>query len=134
MPVEQDTTVTLTFVLGLPPTVTINKQKLSVFSPEESMLRRQERPRLPSVDPETAVDIRRLIAVTGMRNAATTFFGAHLLGIRAQLFKDLPANVDHEKVANQFQRHCDRGQLENRPRTCPSSSCLDRATVRDLHP
>jgi hypothetical protein len=102
-PVEQDTTVTLTYVLGPPPTVTVNKQELSAFSPEESTLRREQRPRFPSVDPEAAADIRRLIEVTGMRNVATAFFGSHLFGIRAQLFKDLPASVDREKVANRFQ-------------------------------
>jgi len=102
-PLEQDTTVTLNFILGPPPTVAVNNQPLSAFSPEASALRRQQRPPLPAVDPDTAADIRQLLEATGMRNVVTALFRSPLLGIRAQLFKDLPASVDREKVANRFQ-------------------------------
>jgi TonB family protein len=102
-PLEMDTTVTVNYVLGPPPRVTVNNQPLSAFSPEESGLRRQLRPSLATVDADTAADIRRLLELTGMRNVVTAFFGSHLLGIRAQLFKDLPASVDREKVVNRFQ-------------------------------
>jgi hypothetical protein len=57
----------------------------------------------PISDPETAVDIRRLLEVTGMNKVVTVFFGSHLLGIRALLLKDLPASVDRQRVANRFQ-------------------------------
>ncbi len=103
IPIEQDTTVTLNYELGPPPTVMVNNKPLSAFSQEESALRRQQRPALPAADADTAADIRRLLEATGMRNVITAFFGSHLLGIRAQLFKDLPASVDREKVANRFQ-------------------------------
>jgi len=104
-PLEQDSTVTLNYVLGPPPTVTVNNRPLSAFSPEATELRRQGQPRpLPAVDPNTAADIRRLLEATGMRNAVTAFFGSDLLAIRAQILKDLPANVDREKVANCFQQ------------------------------
>ena len=103
-PVEQDTTVTLNFAIGPRPAVTINNKPPSAFSPEQSALRREQRPILPAVDPDEAADIRRLLEATGMKNVVTAFFGSDLLAIRAQLFRDLPPSVDREKVANRFQQ------------------------------
>jgi hypothetical protein len=107
--VEQDTTVTINYVLGPPPTVTVNSKPRSAFSPEESTLRRKLHPPLPAVDADTAEDIRRLLAATGMKNVITTFFGSHLVGMRATIYENLPASVDREKVVNRFQE-----ELQNR--------------------
>jgi TonB family protein len=107
-PLEMDTTVTLNYALGPPPTVLVNNRPLPAFSPEAITLRQQQHPPLPGVDLDTAADIRRLIEVTGMRNVVTAFFGSHIVGIRALLFKDLPASVDREKVANRFQEELQR--------------------------
>ena len=127
-PIEQDTTVTLNFILGPPPTVAVNNQPLSAFSPEASALRRQQRPPLPAVDPDTAADIRQLLEATGMRNVVTALFGSPLLGIRAQLLKDLPASVDREKVANRFQ-----DELQKRIASRPGTGHRDSDLRETLH-
>ena len=101
--VEMDTTVTLDYALGPPPTVMVNNQTLPAFSPEAITLRQQQQPSLPAVDAATETDIRRLIEVTGIKSVVTAYFGSHLLGIRALLLKELPADVDREKVADRFQ-------------------------------
>jgi TonB family protein len=114
-PVQQDPTVTLNFVLGPTPAVVVNNKLPCAFSPEESTLRRQQRPSLPAVDPDTAAVIRRLLELMGMKNVVTAFFGSDLMGIQSQLYKDLRPSVDRKAVVDRFreelQKRISSGQV-----------------------